>query len=209
MEAVEELASFANAIAAGEIVVVPLEQSYAFACDAFSQSAVARMHEIRGAAIGTAAQVLISSSDTLAGVAHFVPDDMAKLAKRFWPGELTLQVAPNIFLNWDLGDAGSLGEFAVRVPKSDFALALVTKTGPLAIASLAGAGQPALREIASNLAPEISHVFDAGVLPAGEASTVVRMRVIGSDSGLEVLRVGAITLAQLREVLPEISEATL
>ena len=193
MEAVEELASFANAIAAGEIVVVPLEHSYAFACDAFNQNAVARMHEIRGAAIGTAAQVLISSSDTLAGVAHFVPDDMAKLAKRFWPGELTLQVAPNIFLNWDLGDAGSL----------------VTKTGPLAIASIAGAGQPALREIASNLAPEISHVFDAGVLPAGEASTVIRMRVIGTDSGLEVLRVGAITLEQLREVLPEISEATL
>ncbi len=209
MEDLAQLTSFAAAITAGGIIVVPLEHSYAYACDAFDQSAVARMHELRGAAVGTAAQVLISSVDTLAGVAHFVPDDMKLLAKRFWPGELTLQVAPNIFLTWDLGDAGALGEFAVRVPKSDFILALLAKTGPLAIASLAGAGQPALREIASNLAPEISHVFDAGVLPAGEASTVVRMRVIGSDSGLEVLRVGAITLAQLREVLPEISEATL
>jgi tRNA threonylcarbamoyl adenosine modification protein (Sua5/YciO/YrdC/YwlC family) len=209
VEDLAQLTSFAAAITAGGIIVVPLEHSYAYACDAFDQSAVARMHELRGAAVGTAAQVLISSVDTLAGVAHFVPDDMKLLAKRFWPGELTLQVAPNIFLTWDLGDAGALGEFAVRVPKSDFILSLLAKTGPLAIASLAGAGQPALREIASNLAPEISHVFDAGVLPAGEASTVVRMRVIGSDSGLEVLRVGAITLAQLREVLPEISEATL
>ena len=209
MESADQLASFANAIAAGEVVVVPLEHSYAYACDAFNQSAVARMHELRGAAVGTAAQVLISSIDTLAGVAHFVPDEMQQLAKRFWPGELTLQVAPNSFLNWDLGDAGSLGEFAVRVPKSDFVLALLGKTGPLAIASLSSVGKPALGKIPSTLDSKISLVQDVGELPFGEPSTVVRMKVIGTDSGLEVLRVGAITLAQLREVLPEISQATL
>lgn len=209
MEELDQLTSFAAAISAGGIIVVPLEHSYAYACDAFNQSAVARMHELRGAAIGTAAQVLIASIDTLAGVAHFVPDDMKLLAQRFWPGELTLQVAPNIFLNWDLGDAGALGEFAVRVPNSDFILALLTKTGPLAIASLARAGEPALRELPATLGPAVSQIFDAGVLPIGEPSSVVRMRVIGSDAGLEVLRVGAITLRELREVLPEISEATL
>ena len=43
----------------GEVVILPLEHSYVYACDAFSFAAVNRLHLLRNDPPGIAAQVLI------------------------------------------------------------------------------------------------------------------------------------------------------
>ena len=48
-------------------------------------------------------------------------------------------------------------------------------------------------------------MVDEGVLPEGPASTVLRRSVIGTSGGIEMVREGAISLAQLHEVLSTIS----
>jgi len=51
----------AKAIAEGFIIVIPMEHSYAYVCDAFRQDAVRAMHVLRGDPLFTAAQVIVGS----------------------------------------------------------------------------------------------------------------------------------------------------
>jgi L-threonylcarbamoyladenylate synthase len=194
----------------GAINVFAIESAYVYACNAFDQDAVQRLHTLRGDDFGTACQVMIGNVQTLEGLAQDVSPEIKKLAKTFWPGLLTLHVQPHRGLNWDLGDGGELGEFAVRIPKSEFFQQVLAQSGPLAVASASLAGRPPVRDIGAIVAlySDIGIYADEGVLRAGKASTVVRQSVIGVESGLEVLREGAITLARLKKVLPAISLAT-
>jgi tRNA A37 threonylcarbamoyladenosine synthetase subunit TsaC/SUA5/YrdC len=58
----------AKAIADGYIVVIPMEHSYAFVCDAFRQDTVRAMHVLRGDPLFTAAQVIVGSVKTTDGI---------------------------------------------------------------------------------------------------------------------------------------------
>ena len=197
----------AERIRAGEIVVLPIEGGYLFACDAFNQSSVAQIHLLRGDAPGIASQVLIASANVLPGLAQLVTDQMKKLVETFWPGHLTLITAPSSSLLWDLGDGGSLGECAMRTPAHAFTRAVIEKVGPLAASSAAPSGaKPALSlESIFTLAGEIGLYVDEGYLPASEPSTVVR----ANGDSLIATRLGAISLTMLREVIPTIQGANL
>jgi tRNA threonylcarbamoyl adenosine modification protein (Sua5/YciO/YrdC/YwlC family) len=194
----------------GEVIVLPMEHAYVFACDAFAHDAVAKIHTLRGDPYGTAAQVLIGSLTTLDGISQNTPEELHALADKFWPGLLTLQVTPHMGLNWDLGDHGELSEFAVRIPNQDFVIELLKKSGPLAMASAALAGRPAISAIDQIIVlhSDISFFLDHGTLPDGPASTVVRYRVHGHEAGVEVIRVGAISLSEMADVVPEIASPT-
>ena len=192
------------ALLQGEIIVVAAEHGYLYLCDAFNQTAVNRLHQVRGDAPGTAAQVLIGKVATVSGLASDFDSDWQKVVNAFWPGLLTVQLAPQAALSWDLGDGGALSEFAVRVPNRDFLLTLLTRSGPLAAASAAGAGQPPIRELpeVAESSTEVTLYVNEGLLPTGPASTVLRRSAGG---GIQMLREGAVTLAELQAVVPTIS----
>jgi len=195
------------ALLQGEVIVVAAEHGYLYACDAFNQTAVSRLHTLRGDAPGTAAQVLVGKVTAVSGLASDFDSDWQRVVAAFWPGLLTVQLAPQVALHWDLGDGRALAEFALRIPNRDFLLSLLTRSGPLAVASASVAGQPPLRDITyvAAMPTEVGLQVDEGLLPEGPASTVLRRSVIGVTGGIEMLREGAITLGQLQEVLPTIS----
>ena len=188
------------AIKRGEVVILPLEHGYVYACDAFSFAAVNRLHQLRNDQPGIAAQVLVGKIQTISGLAQGLSEDVKKLTEEFWPGLLTLNLQQNQSLVWDLGDGGNLKNFAVRMPNQTETLEVINATGPLAIASatLAG-GSPVL--IAEN--PHQLEVLDIGELESGPLSTVVAQ--VGEN--LELLRVGSITLEDLRKVASAIELA--
>lgn len=189
-------------IRAGYVIVVPLEHGYVYLADAFSQYAVRALHVLRGDEDGVAAQVLAHSADTVSGIARELSADAEKLMKEFWPGLLSLNLRPNIGLNWDLGDDKELDLFSVRVPKATFVRALLKQSGPLAVASAAPAGSGPLLKInrADIKEWDVAAIFDKGPLKAGPQSTVVE--VSGSD--LRLVRPGAISSEQLLKVAPKI-----
>lgn len=197
-----------NEIRKGSLIVLPVEGSYVYLADAFNISAVKRLHELRGDQEGIAASVAISRTETLNGIASNLNEDLIKLANNFWPGLLTIYVQPNSSLAWDLGDGGTLGEFAVRIPDSEILSELTKNIGPLAIASAANSGKGAARNLdeVSALLNEINLYVDGGTLPESQLSTVIRSRVIGLPE-LEVIRLGAISLKDLQEIVPGISLA--
>ena len=193
-----------SAIRRGEIAVLPTESAYIYACDAFINAAVQEIHLLRGDAPGVATQVFVSSAKTLRGLSSDFDEEFAILAEKFWPGPLTLQLKPHHALNWDLGDGGDLGEFAVRSPNLAFLQRVLELTGPLAIASASMAGEAPVTDIEQvpAMAMDIGVFVDSGNLPQGQATSVVRRSVIGVGGGLELIREGAISREELEAALP-------
>ncbi|MCX6451186.1 MAG: L-threonylcarbamoyladenylate synthase [Actinobacteria bacterium] len=191
-------------LALGEVIVAPLEHSYAYICDAFNKEAVMRLHELRGNPVGVAAQVIIPSASMLAGLSQPVTGVLKDITDKFWPGLLTLNLTQSMSLSWDLGDGGELTEFAVRCPAQDFILKVMEQSGALCITSASAVGNPPARTIEETTAlfAYVALTIDGGQLPEGQASTVLSLSREGQAT---LLREAAITLAQLSEVIPELS----
>jgi tRNA threonylcarbamoyl adenosine modification protein (Sua5/YciO/YrdC/YwlC family) len=142
--------------------------------------------------------VLVSSTTTLDALATRVPDYARALVEAFWPGPLTLVCHQQPSLKWDLGETRST--VAVRMPDHEVALAILERTGPLAVSSANKTGLPAATdadEAVDMLGDDVAVVVDAGKAPGGEASTIVD--VTGSEP--RVLRRGALSLEDLDTVL--------
>ena len=199
----EHIAKAAAALKDGYVIVVPLENSYALVADAFFHDAVRSLHVLRGDALGVASQVLISTPAAIDGIAREVSDDARALMEKFWPGLLSLNLKPQRGLNWDLGDGQQLDLISVRVPAAEFILELTKVHGPIAIASAALAGKPAISDPAElNFTEvEVAAIFSAGQLEPGPASTVVAC----DGDAPRIVRVGAISAEQITAITPAIS----
>jgi tRNA threonylcarbamoyl adenosine modification protein (Sua5/YciO/YrdC/YwlC family) len=115
---------------------------------------------------------------------------------------LTLVCHQQSSLQWDLGD--TRGTVAVRMPDDEVALAILERTGPLAVSSANKTGMPAATDAdqaIEMLGDDVAVVVDGGPIgdggPGGEASTIVD--VTGTQG--RVLRQGALSLEQLNAVL--------
>jgi tRNA threonylcarbamoyl adenosine modification protein (Sua5/YciO/YrdC/YwlC family) len=158
------------------------------------------MHVLRGDELGTAAQVLGHSAQTIQGITRDISDDAQTMMDQFWPGLLSLTMKPNRSLNWDLGDDRALDAISVRVPKSKFIKALLKESGPLAAASASGASNPPMLKLNRAQLKEwdIAVAFDNGALKSGPSSSIVDF----SEGHPRILRAGAISVAEMTEVIP-------
>lgn len=189
-------------IRSGLIIAAPLENGYAFLADAFDEDAVRAMHVLRGDPLGVVAQVLIFGQEVIDGIARDVSLNARALMTKFWPGQLSFNLYPQRGLTWDLGDEKRLDRVSVRVPSAEFVLALLRKSGPLAVSSAAPVGRPPILDVNEISAREydLAGIFDSGILTPAPVSTVVS----DGEAGVEVIREGAVTIDQLRELVPDI-----
>lgn len=187
----------------GRMIIAPLEYAYVFVVDAFNHAAVKKIHILRQDPRGTAAQVVVGDIATVKGITLEFGPTINALCEKFWPGLLTLNISPARGLVWDLGDERTLEEISVRVPSADFIREVALASGPLAIASATLAGRPPVRK--SSFFPcldsDYAALFDAGELPEGPTSTVISVK----DDGVFLRRQGAISLADLRAITPNIA----
>jgi tRNA A37 threonylcarbamoyladenosine synthetase subunit TsaC/SUA5/YrdC len=84
---------------------------------------------------------------------------------------------------------------------------VLSKSGPLAVSSVAISGKSAVLDLAMMpiYESDVGAIFDEGVLNAGPSSTWVDI----SENVITVVRVGAISLEQLRAKAPSISTVNL
>ncbi len=190
----------------GYVLVAPLEHGYAYLVDAFNHDGVRTVHAMRGDALGVSAQVLLASTRAASGIIREITPQTQALMDGCWPGLLSLNVRPQVGLMWDLGDDRKLDTISVRVPRAEFVLKLLAKTGPLACASAAKVGQPAILKLEDheNINNDILRICDFGELTAGPASTVV----LSKGATISMTREGAIAFEQLQALVPEISRSS-
>jgi L-threonylcarbamoyladenylate synthase len=177
-----------KAINDGYVIAVPLENAYAYLCDAFNHDAVRAMHVLRGDEIGVKAQVLVGNFKMAEGVSRNLDKRTIASMKKYWPGKVTFQVLPSALLNWDLGDNNEVDELALRVPSAPFVKAILAKTGPLATASVSKVGEAPITASTDVPTDGIEIFFSNGKLRKGLPTTVVRT-VAGAHT---VLREGAV-----------------
>ena len=194
-----------EAIRDGKVIVAPIEHSYVFVADAFNHGAVAKIHQLRGDDLGTAAQVIVRDASVMKGLSAAPHEGADTLAKYFWPGLLTIITPSQRGLTWNLGDNKELGKVALRVPSNRFMTALLALSGPLAIAhaSLAKGRPPRNTNLIPALDKDLAYIIDAGELaehPSGMGSTIVEVR--GKE--LHVIREGAISIEELITTHPSV-----
>ncbi|MFE5294534.1 L-threonylcarbamoyladenylate synthase [Isoptericola sp. NPDC056618] len=188
-----------NTVSRGGLLVLPTDTVYGIGADAFDAEAVAALLAAKGRGRQMPPPVLIPDVRTLDGLATEVPDDARKLAEAFWPGGLTIILQAQPSLQWDLGETH--GTVALRMPDHPAALALLRRTGPLAVSSANATGNPAALEVAdaqAQLGDAVTVYLDGGDAPGGVASTIVD----ATGAQLRVVRQGAITLEALNDAAP-------
>jgi L-threonylcarbamoyladenylate synthase len=199
----EGLAAAAAALSRGELALIPTDTVYGVAADAFTPAAVTRLLAAKNRGRSMPVPVLIGEASTLAGLVAVVPPVATRLAEAFWPGGLTLVVEHARTLAWDLGDAE--GTVAVRLPDDDVARDLLRRTGPLAVSSANRSGRPAATTAAEaqyQLGEHAAVVLDGGPRVDSRPSTIVDC----TAPTPRVLRIGAIDVDRLREVVPELTD---
>jgi tRNA threonylcarbamoyl adenosine modification protein (Sua5/YciO/YrdC/YwlC family) len=194
----------ADALKRGELAVLPTDTVYGVAADAFNPTAVGRLLEAKGRGRDMPTPVLVASARTLEGLCDTVPQAARDLVDAFWPGALTLVLRHAATLAWDLGD--TKGTVAVRRPLDRDALAVLERTGPLAVSSANRSGMPPAVEAAEaeqQLGTSVDVYLDGG--PAGDPvpSTIVDL----TGDTPRVLRLGALSVEELRAVVPALHEA--
>ncbi|WP_051392803.1 L-threonylcarbamoyladenylate synthase [Glycomyces arizonensis] len=198
------LKSAARAVSGGKLVVIPTDTVYGIGCDAFSHAAVRALLEAKGRGRDMAPPVLIGSKRALDGIASDVSKSAKELIEAFWPGPLTVVVPYTPTLTWDLGDTD--GTVAVRMPLHPLALELLKETGPMAVSSANKTGHPPAETAADakgQLGADVSVYLEAGPSEDNLPSTIVDCVA----DPPQVLREGALTVEQIRKVVPEVLDA--
>lgn len=187
------------AVQRGEVVVLPTDTVYGVGADAFDPAAVRRLLAAKGRGRDMPPPVLVSAPTTLDALAAGVPEYARRLVEELWPGPLTIVCKQQRSLQWDLGD--TRGTVAVRMPDHEVALALLERTGPMAVSSANRTGMdPATDadQAESMLGESVEVILDAGPTAGPVPSTIVDCT---SRRGGRVLRRGAIPLERLNEVV--------
>jgi L-threonylcarbamoyladenylate synthase len=190
----------AEKIRAGEVLGIPTDTFYGLAVDPFNLHAVERVYEIKTRSRHKPLSLLIESVDQAADVAWPVPEIFYLLARRFWPGPLTIIVKADPKL--PLKVTANTGNVALRVPAADVPLAIIRSAGlPITATSANLHGEvecTTAMEVRDQLCDRLSIIVDGGPCPGVMPSTIVDLTTEGS---WRLLRQGAIPEEQIIELL--------
>ena len=182
----------AERIRAGEVVGVPTDTFYGLAADPVNLRAVERIYEIKGRSKHKPLSLLIDSIDQAEDLARDLPDEFYILARKYWPGPLTMIVKAGSRI--PLKVTANTGNVALRLPDAGIPVAIVQTLGfPVTAtsASLAGASECTTAEgMRSQMGERVGMIVNGGPTPREVATTIVDLSH-GSD-GWQIIREGAI-----------------
>ena len=163
----------AEAIHSGQVVGIPTDTVYGLGVDPQDQEAVSRLYEIKGRPEHVPVGLLVATVEQAKSIGE-IGEAGEELARKHWPGPLTLVVKPKVILSDWVGDA-HLRTVGIRVPDHPVARQLLERTGPLAVTSAnRSGGEEALSDTeARRIFGEEVAVYVEGECSVGEASTVV------------------------------------
>jgi len=158
----------------GGVIAFPTDTVYGLGSDALNPRAVERVYEIKNRPRDQGLPLLVADVEQLVTLAGPIPEVASFLARRFWPGGLTLVLSKKDSLTAHLASGPTI---AVRVPNHPVCLALIKGLGkPLTGTSANVSGQPAALtadEVEHQLRGRIDLIVNGGKCPGGKESTIV------------------------------------
>lgn len=194
-----EVRRAAEILRAGGLVAFPTETVYGLGADASSAQAVARLYAVKRRPADHPVIVHFAAADEAFAWAREVPDAARQLARRFWPGPLTLILKRSQKASdFVTGGQDSVG---LRVPSHPVARELLKLfAGGVAAPSANRFGlvsPTTAAHVREDLGTDVDLVVEGGPSEVGIESTIVDL----SGGAPVLLRPGRITKEQLEQVL--------
>ena len=194
-----EIEHAVEVLRAGGLVAFPTETVYGLGADASNPDAVRKVFAAKGRPHDHPLIVHVADAVQLANWARAIPHAAHALARKFWPGPLTVILlrAPGAS---DLVTGGQ-DTIALRVPSHPVAQALLRRFGGGIAAPSANrfgrVSATTAQHVRSEFGAGVDCVLDGGAADVGIESTIVDL----SGPRPALLRPGAITTAELEQVL--------
>ena len=190
-----EVRRAAEILRAGGLVAFPTETVYGLGADASSAAAMARLYRVKRRPADHPVIVHFASAQGAFQWARDIPDDARRLAKRFWPGPLTLILKRSERAkDFVTGGQPSVG---LRVPSHPVAHELLQAFGGGVAAPSAnrfGRLSPTTAaHVREDLGGDVDLVLDAGPTEVGIESTILDL----SGPGVVLLRPGKISRGEI------------
>jgi L-threonylcarbamoyladenylate synthase len=189
----------ADQIRSGQVLGMPTDTFYGLAADPFNLRAVERVYEIKSRSRHKPLSLLIEDVEQAEQLAKPLPEEFHALAKKFWPGPLTIIVKAASKL--PLKVTANTGNVALRVPNAKIPLAVVQAAGiPITAtsANLSGETECTTAEaVRDQLGVRVPIIVDGGSSPREIASTIVDLT--DEEARWKIRREGAISAQEISE----------
>src|SRR5450631_2684395 len=189
----------ADQIRSGEVLGMPTDTFYGLAADPFNLRAVDRVYDIKSRSRHKPLSLLIADVDQAEQLAQPLPDEFYALARRFWPGPLTIIVKASSRL--PLKVTANTGNVALRVPNSPISLAVVQAAQiPITATSANLSGESECTTavaVRDQLQGRVSIIVDGGTSPREVASTIIDLT--DEETRWRIMREGAIPAQEISE----------
>jgi L-threonylcarbamoyladenylate synthase len=194
-EAIERAAA---AIRRGKVVAIPTDALYTLVADPFNLRAVAGVFRAKGREIHRSLPLLVADVIAAEDLASELNNRFFILARRFWPGPLTIIVPASARV--PLKVTGNTGRLAVRQPRAKIANALIAALNqPLISTSANISGSPTCRsgiDVFGTMDGRVDLVLDGGTCSGAGATTVDI-----TEPYWKIIREGAIEEKEIAEAL--------
>lgn len=200
-----DIADAVQVLRSGGVVAFPTETVYGLGADALNPVAVKRIFTIKGRPAEHPLIVHLAAAEQMTHWAGDIPQDAYTLARRFWPGPLTLILkrAPQV-PDVVTGGQDTIG---LRVPGHPLALELLQAFGGgLAAPSANRFGRVSpttAAHVRAELGDAVDRILDGGPCRVGLESTIVSL--VGARP--VILRPGAVSRSVLAQALGKDIEA--
>ena len=182
----------------GGVVAIPSDALYSLVCDPLSLKAVGRIFQAKGRESNRSLPLIVDGIVMAEELATDVSSRFFLLARRFWPGPLTIITQGSSRV--PLKVTGNTGRLALRQPKAAVPLALLEKMGQPLIATSANlSGQPTCSsgiEVFGVMDGKVDLVLDGGRC-TGPGSTTVDI----TEPYWKILKEGVITEQEIADIL--------
>jgi L-threonylcarbamoyladenylate synthase len=183
----------------GQLVAFPTETVYGLGGNALDPEAVTRIFEAKGRPSYNPLIVHVPDADAARLLVTRWPEAAEQLARRWWPGPLTLVLPKAAMIPVEV--TAGLATVALRVPAHPVAHALLERAGvPLAAPSANRSGEVSpttAMHVQQSLGDRVPLILDAGPTAVGIESTVVDL----SGARPVLLRPGMISREALSQII--------
>jgi L-threonylcarbamoyladenylate synthase len=196
-----DVARAAELIRAGRLVAFPTETVYGLGANALDAAAVERIFAAKGRPRTSPLIVHVASIEMAREVTAQWPDSAGTLARRYWPGPLTLVLSKSDLIP-DVVTAG-LTTVGVRMPAHEMALELIRAAG----VPIAAPSANRFTELSPTAAGHVGGELADFILDGGPARVGIESTVLSLVGRPKLLRPGVIPLPEIEELIGRVETA--
>jgi L-threonylcarbamoyladenylate synthase len=192
----------AQLLSEGKLVAIPTETVYGLAANALDAQAVIKIFEAKNRPSFDPLIVHTFAISEIEKFVTYIPEKAKKLAKKFWPGPLTLLLEKKEIIP-DIVTSG-LNTVGVRIPNHPLTLELLKKLNfPLAAPSANPFGYvspTSAQHVSDQLGEKIDYILDGDACKVGVESTI-----IGFENDIPtVYRLGGLAIEEIENCIGKV-----